>query len=101
MHMSDDKYRPRRIEELEGDPIPVTFVNEPIAPDNVIPLPKARSIHAVLVESLNHMRALLVRLEAGITVPRDQQREVVRELYVATRHQVQVLVATLELDGLE
>ena len=41
------------------------------------------------------------RLEAGVTVPRDQQREVVRLLYVATRHQVQALAACLELEGLE
>ena len=32
---------------------------------------------------------------------RDDQREVVRLLYVATRHQVQALAATLELEGLE
>jgi hypothetical protein len=34
-------------------------------------------------------------------VPRDQQREIVRLLYVATRHQVQALLAVLELDELE
>ena len=41
------------------------------------------------------------RLEDGVTVPRDQQREIVRLLYVATRHQVKALAAVLELDGLE
>jgi hypothetical protein len=41
------------------------------------------------------------RLEDGITVPKDAQREVVRLLYVATRRQVQALAATLELEGLE
>ena len=81
----------------------MSFINEPIVPDNVsaMPVPKARSIHAVLVESLNHMRALLARLESGVTVPKDQQREVVRLLYVATRHQVKALAAVLELEGLE
>jgi hypothetical protein len=34
-------------------------------------------------------------------MPRDQQREIVRLLYVATRHQVKALAAVLELDGLE
>ena len=43
------------------------------------------------------MRAPLVRSEAGVTAPRDQQREVVRLLYFATRHQVQALVAVFEL----
>ena len=61
----------------------------------------ARPLHAVLVESLNSTQALLQRLEAGVTVPRDQQREIVRLLYVATRHQVKALAAVLELDGLE
>ena len=61
----------------------------------------ARPLHAVLVESLNSTQALLQRLEAGVTVPRDQQREIIRLLYVATRHQVKALIATLECDGLE
>ena len=56
----------------------------------------------MLVESLNSTQALLTRLESsGVTVPRQEQREVVRLLYVATRHQVRALAATLELDGLE
>jgi hypothetical protein len=63
------------------------------------------------------VRALLVRLEAGVTAPRDRQRvnwkawndagtsaqvisgsqsEVVRLLYFATRHQVQALVAVFQ-----
>jgi len=40
-------------------------------------------------------------LEAGVTVPRQAQREVVRMLYVAARHQVKALAAVLELEGLE
>jgi len=51
--------------------------------------------------TLCSVRRLLTRLEAGVTVPRDQQREVVRLLYVATRHQVKALTACLELEGLE
>jgi hypothetical protein len=58
-------------------------------------------LHAVLVESLNSTRALLRRLEAGVTVPRQEQREVVRMLYVAARHQADALIAVLEIDGLE
>lgn len=51
--MLDDKYRLRSFEELEGDPIPVSLVNEPIAPDNVATLvPRERSLHATLCESL-------------------------------------------------
>jgi hypothetical protein len=40
-------------------------------------------------------------LEAGVTVPRQDQREIVRLLYVSTRHQVRALSAVLELEGLE
>ena len=56
---------------------------------------------AVLCEALTNTQALLTRMEAGVVVPREQQREVVRLLYVATRHQVKALTACLELEGLE
>jgi hypothetical protein len=69
-------------------------LNEPVV-DNMIPLPKPRSLHAILCESLTSTKALLNRLEAGVTVPRDQQREVVRLLYVACRHQVAAHLANL------
>jgi hypothetical protein len=46
-----------------------------------------------------------VKIATGIATgpfePRQEQREVVRLLYVATRHQVRALAATLELEGLE
>jgi hypothetical protein len=63
--------------------------------------PNQRPLHAVLVESLNSTQALLTRLESGICVPRDQQREIIRLLYDAARHQVKALAAVLELEGLE
>jgi hypothetical protein len=98
-----DRYWPRRFDELEGDRTPVTWLNEPPPPDNVSTLaPRQRSIHAVLVENLNSTQALLTRLESGrVRVARAEQREVVRLLYVATRHQVKALAAVLELEGLE
>jgi hypothetical protein len=54
-----------------------------------------------MVEALTNTQGLLSRLEAGVVVPRDQHRETVRALYVATRRQVRALAATLELEGLE
>ena len=98
---SDDKYRARPLEEIEGNGI--SIINEPIPPENVRALvrPRQRSVHTVLCEAVINTQAPLARLEAGVTVPRDQQREVVRLLYVATRHQVKALAAVLELDGLE
>ena len=98
-----NRYWPRTSEELAEDPIPVSLINQPLLPDNVRTLvrPNQRSLHAVLCEALTNTQALLTRLEAGVTVPRDQQREIVRLLYVATRHQVKALAAVLELEGLE
>jgi hypothetical protein len=92
------KYYPAQINEIEARP---SLIGEPVPPSNVISLPKPRPLHAVLVESLNATKVLLRRLEDGVTVPRDQQREIVRLLYVATRHQVKALAAVLEWDGLE
>ena len=92
------KYWPAQIDEVENRR---SLVSEPAPPPNVVSLPKSRPLHQILVENLNSTQALLRRLEDGVTVPRDQQRGVVRLLYVATRHQVKALAAVLELDGLE
>ena len=98
----DRRYWPRQFEEMASDPVPVSWINEPALPDNVAALvPRQRSLHAVLCQALTNSRALLTRLESGVTVPRQEQREVVRLLYVSTRHQVAALAAVLELDGLE
>jgi hypothetical protein len=98
-----DRFWPRSfsLEPLQENP--VSFINEPVREDvtELRPGAKQRPLHAVLVESLTHTRALLTRLEGGVRVPRDQQRETVRALYVATRNQLQALVACLELEGLE
>ena len=98
-----DRYWPRRFEEMASDPVPVSWINEPLQPDNVSTLvpPTQRSLHAVLCEALIDVQALLARLEAGVHVPCDGQREVVRALYVSTRNQAKALIATLELEGLE
>jgi hypothetical protein len=95
------KYWPRSFEETAEDPTPVSLINRPLPPPNVVSLPKERPLHQILVENLNSTRALLTRLESGVTVPRQEQREVVRLLYVSTKHQAQALAAVLELDGLE
>jgi hypothetical protein len=101
--MRDDKYWPRSIDEVEDK---VSLINEPLAaPDGTVALPvycRDKPLHAVLCESLVQTKELLNRLEArGVYVPRDQQREVVRELYVQARRQLKALSASLELEGLE
>jgi hypothetical protein len=62
---------------------------------------KQRRLHAILCEALANTEGLLARLEQGVTLPRDQQREIVRFLYVTARHQRDALTAVLELEGLE
>jgi len=55
----------------------------------------------MLAENLNSTKALLRRLEDGVTVLDDAQCEIVRLLFVATRQQVRALEAALSLEGLE
>ena len=95
--MRDGRYWPRQFEELQADAIPRTLINEPML-DNVIALPKPRSLHASLCETLASSRGLLVRLENGVRASPGEAQEVVRELYVATRNQVRALSAALEQD---
>ena len=96
-----DRYHPRTVDEIDGPG--VSLINEPLPPDNVSTLVRTgqRSLHAVLCESLKQTKELLARLELGVYVPRAEQREIIRLLYIATRHQVKALAAVLELDGLE
>jgi len=92
------KYCPCPIDELEARP---SLINEPLPPDNVITLRKARSLRAVLAENLNATRALLRQLEDGVVVSDDAQCEIIRLLFASTRHQLKALAATLECEGLE
>jgi hypothetical protein len=44
---------------------------------------------------LTHTQALLSCMEAGVVVPRDNERGLLRELYVQCRRQREVLAAVL------
>jgi hypothetical protein len=92
------KFHPAQIDEIENRR---SLISEPSPPDNVVALPRSRSLHQVLVESLNATKALLRSLEDGVSVSEHRHREIIRLLYVATRHQVKALAACLELGGLE
>jgi len=79
----------------------VSLLNEPIAfrdtGDATVlhRLPKARPIHAAIAETLANVELLLAQLEAGIRVA-DSQRGLVRELFVATQRQRDVLAAACD-----
>ena len=107
-----DKYWPRDIAEPEQK---VSLLNEPLIfrdTGNAAVLrkwPKARPLHAVIAETLANVELLLGSwrvelllglLEAGVRVA-DNQRDLVRQLYVATQRQREVLLAALRLEELE
>jgi len=54
----------------------------------------------VIAETLANVELLLAYLESGVRVP-DNQRAMVRELFVATQRQREVLSAALRVEELE
>ena len=100
--MNNETPRPYYACPIEEQDTRVCLINEPIAPDNIAVLvPRSeRSIHALLVENLNSVQALIARLERGVTVP-VRGHETTRDLYVSARSLRDVLVAAPEIDGLE
>jgi hypothetical protein len=80
-----------------------SFISQPLPADNVAMLvpSQQRPLYAVMCQMLIDVQALCARLEAGIQVQHNGQREVVRALYVASRNQAKALIATLECKGLE
>ena len=62
--------------------------------------PKGRPLHSVIAETLANVELLLAQLEAGVRVA-DSQRGLVRDLFVATQRQREVLSAALRLEDLE
>jgi hypothetical protein len=63
----DPRYRPQTFDELESDRTPVSWLNEPLQPDNVRSIGRAarRPLHAVLCEALTNTRALLTPTRGG------------------------------------
>jgi len=97
--MDDRKYWPRTSEELAEDPIPVSFINQPVPPDNVgVLVPhRQRSLHAIVAQNLADVEALMGRLELGVGIA-DSGRPLVRDLYVQCRKQREVLAVVLRLE---
>src|SRR5262249_28489613 len=94
----DRRYWPQQFDG--SDPIPVSWLSEPVPPDNVRTLvPRERSLHASLCEALASNRGLLVRLEkSGVQAPPGVARVAARDLFVQLRRTVQALSAALEQD---
>ena len=98
-----DKYWPHDIPEAGQK---ISLLNEPISyrdtGDSTVlrRWPKARPLHAVIAETLANVELLLGQLEAGVRVA-DNQRDLVRQLYVCSQRQREVLSAALRLEELE
>jgi hypothetical protein len=69
------KYWPRQFDEMAEDPVPVSFLNEPLPAE-------ARPLHAIVAQSLADVEGLIARLETtGVRVA-DSGRGLIRDLYV-------------------
>jgi hypothetical protein len=78
------KYWPRQFDEMAEDPVPVSFLIEPLPADNVgVMVPaQARPLHAIVAQSLADVEGLIARLETtGVRVA-DSGRGLIRDLYV-------------------
>jgi hypothetical protein len=101
--MMDDKYWPRDIAEPEHK---VSLLNEAMTFRNtgearvLHKWPKGRPLHAVIAECLANVELLLAHLHAGLRVA-DNQRGLVRDLFVQTQRQREILTAALRLEELE
>ena len=84
---------------MAEDPIPVSFINQPVPPDNVgVLMPsQQRSLHAIVAQNLADVEALIGRLELGVGIA-DSGRGLVRDLYVQCRKQREILAAVRRLE---
>jgi hypothetical protein len=96
-------FHPRSLDELIEDPIPLTLLGneapEPTLPENVgVMVPKRqRSLHALVAQNLADTESLIARLEGGVGVA-DSGRGLIRDLYVQSRKQREILEAVLRLE---
>jgi hypothetical protein len=99
--MLDDRnrYWPRQFEEMAEDPIPQSLLNEPLPPDNVVVLVphRRRSLHAIVAQNLADVEDLIARLGFGVGVAASG-RALIRDLYVQSRKQREILAAALRLE---
>jgi hypothetical protein len=91
--MSEVRFRPCEIADLEDA---ISWINElPVD----IPLRRQVPLDALLNDVRAHTEVLAARLEAGVVVHGDAQREAVRALYLATRRQLEAIAVALDALG--
>src|SRR6516165_620167 len=100
--MMDDGPKDRdrnRFQAFEEPPPRVSLLNEPVVFRDYgdATWPRARPIHAVIAETLANVELLLAHLQSGVWAP-DSQRPMVRDLFVQTLRQREVLTAALRLE---
>jgi hypothetical protein len=89
--MHDGRFRPCELVDLADS---TSLLNEP-SPD--IPQRRQLPLPAVLNDVRAHTEVLARRLEAGVHVRSDEQREVIRRLYLQTRRQLEAIAVALEV----
>ena len=92
------KYCPRTIEELAADPIPCSLISRPVYENVAVLVPRQqRSLHAIIAQTLADTESLIARLEVGVDVAASG-REFVREFYLQSRRQREMLAAAQRLE---
>jgi hypothetical protein len=92
--MRDDRFRPCEISEAADV---ISWINEPTVD---IPPRRQLPLHAVMNDVRSHTEVLAARLEAGVRARSDEQRDVIRRLYLQTKRQLEALSACLDLEDL-
>ena len=93
-----NKYWPRTSEELAEDPIPRSLINQPVHENVGVLVPgQQRSLHAVIAQNLIDVEGLIARLDLGVGVAASG-RALIRDLYVQSRKQREILEAVLRLE---
>jgi hypothetical protein len=83
---------------LAGDPVPRSFINQPVHENVGVLVPsQQRSLHAVIAQNLIDVEGLIARLDLGVGVAASG-RALIRDLYVQSRKQREVLAAVLRLE---
>ena len=83
---------------MAGDPVPRSFINQPVHENVGVLVPsQQRSLHAVIAQNLIDVEGLIARLDLGVGVAASG-RALIRDLYVQSRKQREVLAAVLRLE---
>jgi hypothetical protein len=89
--MRSDKYRPCELADVDDS----SLLTEPVV--DIAPR-RSRPFRAIMLDAMVHSQALLTHLErVGVPAPSAEERSLIRELYLRTREQAELLRQSLDL----